>query len=352
MNKFLITVFLLFLSPSLTFPQGYLKRFIGKDSSAVANSPVGQALDQSFFVTRIGGQHLALVQAILKRSVTPYDYSSLTAAHQAARDSVWTLVIPPSYPADSVLTFDPTGKDTTIEVLDFRGDQFIMYSKLFRFQGGSMYLQRNSSTYDPMFLLAVMNGTTPVQLYGIYIDNDDNDQLKIKDATSGNDLVTFRKDGYIRRNRAIYLDAVAWFSPSTNGAVLDTVNSREEVYTFDASTQQTLYLKMALPPWFTTMDSAKALVSTPSTAGDSVAMSLAYYARAVGEAIGGTIASTQLDTIDLGTTADIILTLKFDSFTATLSPEDEVVWRLQRDVTIPNNDASAIRFHGMIFYMK
>lgn len=119
MKKFLVAIFLFILLPSLVSGQGYLKRFIGKDSSTVANSAKGTALNESFFVTRIGGQHLALMQAILDRGVSANDYSSLTAAKNAAKDSNWVLIIPPGYSSDSTLTL--TSADSNLTVFDFRG---------------------------------------------------------------------------------------------------------------------------------------------------------------------------------------------------------------------------------------
>jgi len=102
-----------------SYGQGYLKRFIGKDSSTVASASHGVRMDSSFFITRIGGQHLALMQAILDRGVSANDYSSLTAAKNAAKDSNWVLIIPPGYSTDSTLTL--TSADSNLTVFDFRG---------------------------------------------------------------------------------------------------------------------------------------------------------------------------------------------------------------------------------------
>ena len=347
------TLLFLFIFGGFAFGQGHLGRFIGKDSSAVASAKHGTKMDSSFFITRIGGQHLALSQAILARGVTPYDYGgSLSNALKAARDSNWVLILPPGYSTDSTFTFDGSSADSVIEVLDFRGQQFYLYSKLFRFQGGSVYFQRNSTTQDPMILLAVMSGTTPVQVYGLYIDNDDNDQLKIKDATGNVEMVTFRKDGYVRRNEAPYYDAVAWFPPSLYGADLDTIDLREEVYLFDGTTNEQLFLKMRLPDWFTSMDSVEVIVSATSTAGDSVSFQISYYARTFGEPTGGGLSNTLADTVDLGTSANTSTRLKISGTFSNLSAGDEVIWRLLRDTSIPNNESGDVIFHGAVFYFK
>lgn len=118
MFRLVVITLLCIVTAGTGYAQGHLKRFIGKDSAAVASAAKGTPMNTEFFVTRIGGQHLALMQAILDRGVSANDYNTLQEAKKAAIDSGWTLVIPPNYPADSSLVLNP--EDSVLTVFDFR----------------------------------------------------------------------------------------------------------------------------------------------------------------------------------------------------------------------------------------
>ena len=429
MKKLLFTIFFILFFVN-AHSQSYLKRFIGNDSSTIANSPTGQALSATFFQSRIGGQHWDLSRAVAIRFITPYDFAnySLASAKTMAKDSNWVLLIPGGYSTDSTLTL--TAADSALSVFDFRGNgltfngifnlktqsppttnltngirlyvedvsgsaelkvrdeagNVIVLSDLsaaaaagwtddgtvirlttsgdsvgigtssptekLTVENGHIQINRTGITTDPKLILSVGTLGSETQKWILLVDNNDFDRLKIRDDTNSNNLFTFRADGYLQKNEVISMDAIAWFPPSTNGADLDTLNSREEVYAFDQTTAEILYVKNYLPTWFTSLDSVEVLISTSSTAGDSVSFTLQYYARGNGEAIGTGLGNSQADTLDLGTTADIVQRIVFSGTFGNLSANDEIVWQLQRDTSINDNVAADVRVHRTNFYIK
>ncbi len=135
-----------------------------------------------------------------------------------------------------------------------------------------------------------------------------------------------------------WFDAIALFPPATNGADLDTLNVRKEVYNFDSATAETLYTEWFVPLSFTSLDSIKIRGGANSTSGDSVSLNVGYLAIAVGESITSAMTLSQADTIDLGTTANIKQELSFTGAFSNIEVKDEVIFRIYRDVSIANDE--------------
>lgn len=158
--------------------------------------------------------------------------------------------------------------------------------------------------------------------------------------------------GYVQKQDQKWLDAIAFFPQLTNGAGLDTLNSREEVYDFDSATSESLYVKWHAPKWFTSLDSVKLRVSSGSSDGDSVAFALQGIGIADGEAIGGAVGNATADTLDLGGSANLIKVLTITGTFPTIAAEDVVTWLLRRDISISNDEAGDVSLHSMLLYFK
>ncbi|MFQ5786568.1 MAG: hypothetical protein ACE5H1_01170 [Thermodesulfobacteriota bacterium] len=158
--------------------------------------------------------------------------------------------------------------------------------------------------------------------------------------------------GFLISPQTLYFDAVAWLAPLTNGAQLDTLSSREEVYDFVQGIVKKLNLKFYLPPNFTSLDSMQLILSVNSTAGDSAEFTVRAIGIAEGELVTSSFTSSLSVTRDLGSVANARLRLSYPllSVLGAFSSEDMVQMEIERSILASNDETASVRFHGAIIF--
>ena len=146
-------------------------------------------------------------------------------------------------------------------------------------------------------------------------------------------------------------DAIAWYPPIVDGAILTVLSGRKEGYLFGTSDDSVLVNSWYPPSWFSSLDSIEVFVEAPNTSGDSVCYRIKTIGIAVGEVGGTAYAQTLQDTIDLGTTNRARIKLLFSGFTG-ISASDEVMLELSRNNTIANNVADSVFVRSSTIYYK
>jgi hypothetical protein len=170
-------------------------------------------------------------------------------------------------------------------------------------------------------------------------------------AVAGTDYLTTIAMSAVT-GKAKPFDAIAFFSPTTNGADLDTLWTRDEFYAFDSATAESLFVNWRVPDGATQIDSVKLIVSASSAAGDSVAFALAGASIGTGDPLVTATSSPVADTLDLGGTANLQRELLLVGTFVAVTAGDLVRWQLYRDVSISNDEAGDVRFHHALFYYQ
>ncbi len=145
--------------------------------------------------------------------------------------------------------------------------------------------------------------------------------------------------------------AAAWFPSTANGADYAVLNSREEVYAFDTTTAETLYVKYLIPGTFTSVDSLTLWVSANSTAGDSVKFIADWLARDDTETIGGAVGGALSVIKDLGTTALVQHRLTITGSFTGIAAGDILLVRVYRDPSVTNDVAVDVNLHDTSLWL-
>jgi hypothetical protein len=139
-----------------------------------------------------------------------------------------------------------------------------------------------------------------------------------------------------------YRTAMAWFSPASGGPDY-VIESNEELYSFDATSAESLFYKERVSNEASSVDSFSIWIHVNSTAGDSGGFVLGHYARADGEATTGTFTYVAKQK-DLGTSANRTTRITFSL--SGIAPGDVVQFILRRDPNIANDVAAEIVLEG------
>jgi len=105
--------------------------------------------------------------------------------------------------------------------------------------------------------------------------------------------------------------AIAGFPTPENGSVLDTLGAFEEVLVDSAANADTTIYEFRVKSDAAYTDSLVMLVSTPSSAGDSVGYVAAYRVRGRGDNVTGAFTGNDTAYADLGTSAEKMVAVTF-----------------------------------------
>lgn len=145
--------------------------------------------------------------------------------------------------------------------------------------------------------------------------------------------------------------AMKYFPSTANGADYAVLNSREEVYTFDTTTAETLYVKYLIPNTFTSVDSLTIWASVNSTAGDTVKFVADWLARDDTEVISGAVGGNLSVTRDLGTTALVQHRLTITGSFTGIAAGDVLLVRIYRDPSATNDVAADVNIHDTSLWL-
>ena len=160
--------------------------------------------------------------------------------------------------------------------------------------------------------------------------------------------------GSIRKIPAfMYLDAIAWLPQGTKPD-LDTLtvsgDKREEIFLFDDTLSETLFVKTAFDSTLFSVDSLEIFVSTDSTSNDSIKFSLEKVQIDLG--VNPTTAAfdaVRHDTLVNDGTGNL-QKLVFKTGLTDISRGETHLFSLSRDPTIGGNQSGDIRFHYALIH--